>query len=112
MLWPLAGNFRSSPRVQSCPKAFENLPAGTLEALLLDTGKLTQLLTYHGLSSKVLAENLAVGLEADTIEGQKITITSLTPPTINDDAKIIVTDVLATNGVVHVIDKVLIPPGF
>ena len=61
------------------------------------------------LSGKVLSSDLSVGLEAETLEGSNIEVTSLTPPTINDDSVIVAADVLATNGVIHAIDTVLMP---
>ena len=53
---------------------------------------------YHVLSGKVLSSDLSVGLEAETLQGSNIEVTSLTPPTINDDSVIGPADVLATNG--------------
>ena len=61
------------------------------------------------LSGKVLSSDLEVGMEPKTLEGSTIEVTSLTPPTINGDSVIGPADVLATNGVIHVIDTVLIP---
>ena len=61
------------------------------------------------LSGKVLSSDLSVGLEAETLQGSNIEVTSLTPPTINDDSVIVSADVLATNGVNHAIDTVLMP---
>ncbi len=91
--------------------AIGSLPAGTLEALLADpTGALKDILLYHALSSKVLSGDLVNGSTATTINGKDVTIT------INDDgvfintAKVIVADLEADNGVVHVIDAVLLPP--
>ena len=67
------------------------------------------ILTYHVLSGKVLSGDLEVGMEPKTLEGSTIEVTSLTPPTINGDSVIGPADVLATNGVIHVIDTVLMP---
>jgi len=64
---------------------------------------------YHVLSGKVLSSDLEVGMEPKTLEGSTIEVTSLTPPTINGDSVIGPADVLATNGVIHVIDTVLMP---
>ena len=61
------------------------------------------------LSGKVLSGDLEVGMEPKTLEGSTIEVTSLTPPTINGDSVIGPADVLATNGVIHVIDTVLMP---
>ena len=80
--------------------------------MLANKDKLKELLLYHGVSGKVMSTAATmVGQTVPTLAGPDIEVTSLDPLMIND-AKVIVTDVLATNGVVHVIDKVLIPPGF
>lgn len=79
----------------------------------LTTQQLTNVLTYHVLPSQVLAANIPFGTPVTTVLGQTITINTGTPPTITDStatrAKIVATDVLASNGVIHVVDKVLIP---
>lgn len=79
----------------------------------LNTQQLTSVLTYHVLPSQVLAANIPFGTPVTTVQGQSITINAGTPPTITDStptsAKIVATDVLASNGVIHVVDKVLIP---
>ncbi|MEM6697137.1 MAG: fasciclin domain-containing protein, partial [Bacteroidota bacterium] len=91
--------------------AFAALPEGTVEMLLEDpTGDLANILLYHVLGVKVLSTDLTDGQTAMTLEGSDITVT------INDDgvfingAQVIVADLEAENGVVHVIDAVLIPP--
>ncbi len=79
----------------------------------LTTQQLTNVLTYHVVPSQVLAANIPFGTPVTTVLGQTITINAGTPPTITDStataAKIVATDVLASNGVIHVVDKVLIP---
>jgi transforming growth factor-beta-induced protein len=79
----------------------------------LSTAQLTQVLTYHVLPTQVLAANIPFGTPVTTVEGETITINAGTPPTITDKtatpAPIVATDVRASNGVIHVIGKVLIP---
>jgi len=91
--------------------AFAKIDAATLESLAKPENKdqLTSILTYHVLSGKVLSSDLEVGMEPKTLEGSTIEVTSLAPPTINGDSVIGPADVLATNGVIHVIDTVLMP---
>jgi transforming growth factor-beta-induced protein len=79
----------------------------------LTTPQLTTVLTYHVLGSQVLAANIPFGTAIPTLAGQNIRINAGTPPTITDTtttpAPIVATDVRASNGVIHVIGKVLIP---
>lgn len=79
----------------------------------LSTAQLTQVLTYHVLPAQVLAAAIPFGTPVTTVEGETITINAGTPPTITDKtataASIVATDVRASNGVIHVIGKVLIP---
>ena len=79
----------------------------------LSTQQLSNVLTYHVLASQVLAANIPFGTPITTVLGQTFVINAGTPPTITDStsapAKIIATDVRASNGVIHVVDKVLIP---
>ncbi len=90
--------------------AFAALPAGVLDALLLpeNSDTLTKILTYHVLPAEVLAADVTAG-EVDTVEGQPVTIATDGGVTVND-ANVTTTDVMASNGVIHVIDAVLIPP--
>ena len=71
------------------------------------------MLTYHVLPAQVLAANIPFGTPVASVEGETLTINSGTPPTITDktstNASIVITDVRASNGVIHVINKVLIP---
>jgi uncharacterized surface protein with fasciclin (FAS1) repeats len=94
-------------------EAFDALPEGLLDALLLPDNKdvLTQILTYHVVSGEVTSDQVSAG-DVDTVEGQAITIT--TPDgavVLNDTATVTAVDVEASNGVIHVIDGVLVPPG-
>jgi uncharacterized surface protein with fasciclin (FAS1) repeats len=92
--------------------AFDALPEGLLEALLLPENKevLTQILTYHVVSGEVTSDQVSAG-DVDTVEGEAISIT--TPDgavVLNDTATVTAVDVDASNGVIHVIDGVLVPP--
>ena len=91
--------------------AFAALPAGTVEDLLKpeNKAKLTEILTYHVVAGKVMSSDLKDGMKAATVEGAEITIDLDNGPMVND-AKVVTADVAADNGVIHVIDKVLIPP--
>lgn len=91
-------------------EAFAALPEGTLESLLLpeNKGTLAAILTYHVVAGQVLAADV-VGLEsAETVNGQSITI-DISEGVKVDGANVVTTDVLATNGVIHIIDAVILP---
>ncbi|PHJ66261.1 fasciclin [Nostoc linckia z18] len=89
-------------------EAFNKLPAGTVDALLKDIPKLKKILTYHVVSGKVLAADVVKLKTAKTVEGSDVKIDASNGVKIND-AKVATPDVAADNGVIHVIDKVLIP---
>lgn len=89
--------------------AFAKLPPGTVEALLADKAKLTAVLTYHVVAGNVSSEAVAGMTEATTVQGGKITINTASGVMIND-ATVTTADVAASNGVIHVIDTVLLPP--
>lgn len=91
-------------------EAFAKLPAGTLEDLLKpeNKAKLTAILTYHVVPGKVLAADVKPGKVA-TVNGKEATIAVTGDSVTIDNAKIVKTDVAATNGVIHVIDTVIIP---
>ncbi len=91
--------------------AFAALPEGTIEALLADPeGALTDILTYHVVDGKVMASDVVSLDEATTLNGQTIKITVDGDSVIlNDTVMVIATDIEASNGVIHVIDAVLIP---
>ena len=92
--------------------AFALLPAGTVDALLADpTGALVNVLLYHALSGTVLSTDLSDGLMATTIQGSDITVTINANGVFINNAQVIVADVMADNGVVHVIDAVLFATG-
>jgi uncharacterized surface protein with fasciclin (FAS1) repeats len=82
-----------------------------LEAVIADTGTLTTILTYHVVAGAVLAADVVELTEATTLAGQDVTITvDGDSVVLNDDINVIATDIEACNGVIHVIDGVLVPP--
>ncbi|MDZ8260944.1 fasciclin domain-containing protein [Nostoc sp. ChiQUE01b] len=89
-------------------EAFNKLPAGTVDALLQDIPKLKKILTYHVVSGKVLAADVVKLKTAKTVEGSDVKIDASNGVKIND-ATVATPDVAADNGVIHVIDTVLIP---
>jgi uncharacterized surface protein with fasciclin (FAS1) repeats len=89
-------------------EAFAKLPPGTVEALLKDQAKLSKILTYHVVSGEVMAKDVKPG-KVTTVEGDKINITRGTSGVKVNNANVLKTDVVASNGVIHVIDTVLIP---
>jgi uncharacterized surface protein with fasciclin (FAS1) repeats len=89
-------------------EAFAKLPAGTLEALLKDKAKLTAVLTYHVVAGKVMAADVIKLSEAKTVQGQNVKINTMSGVMVND-AHVVKTDIMASNGVIHVIDKVILP---
>ena len=91
--------------------AFAALPAGVLDALLLPENKalLTQILTYHVVSGKVMAADVTDG-DVATVEGQNIKLSTAEGVTVNG-ATVVAADVAASNGVIHAIDAVILPPG-
>jgi uncharacterized surface protein with fasciclin (FAS1) repeats len=92
-------------------EAFENLPDGVLAMLLKpeNKAKLTAILTYHVVSGKVMSTDLKEGMKAGTVHGDKVTVSLESGAQIND-ANVVAADIKASNGVVHVIDKVILPP--
>ena len=89
--------------------AFAALPEGTVEGLLADTEALTAVLTYHVVSGAVMSGDLSDGMTAATLNGADITV-SLGEGVMINDANVVAADIEATNGVIHVIDSVLLPP--
>ena len=90
---------------------FAALPAGVLDALLLPENKavLAKILTYHVISGKVMAADVTDG-DVVTVEGQSVKLSTMGGVTING-AKVIAPDVMASNGVIHAINAVILPPG-
>ena len=91
--------------------AFAKLPAGTIPALIADKEKLTAILTYHVLSGRVVAADITRmnGAEPTTINGQKLDIEVRGGKVFVNQAQVTTADVAASNGVIHVIDAVLMP---
>ena len=89
-------------------EAFAALPAGTLDALLMDTAALTNVLLYHVVSGEVLAADVVTLTSATTLQGGNLSIDTSDGVKVNG-ATVVQTDILASNGVIHVIDAVLIP---
>jgi len=91
--------------------AFAALPEGTLEMLLKPENKqtLVSILTYHVVSGKVTAKDVSALSEASTVEGSKVMISTDMNKVMINDANVIKADVMTSNGVIHVIDTVLLP---
>ena len=91
--------------------AFEALPKGTLESLLKPENKdqLVAVLTYHVIGAKVMSTDLKEGQKAKTVQGEEVMISLKGGATVNG-AKVAKADIKAANGVVHVIDQVILPP--
>ena len=87
--------------------AFAKIPKAQLDALLKDKAKLTAVLTYHVVSGKVMAADVKAG-KVKTVEGSELTIKTAGGVMV-DKAKVTKTDIVADNGVIHVIDTVLMP---
>jgi uncharacterized surface protein with fasciclin (FAS1) repeats len=90
--------------------AFAKLPAGTVEELVKPENKekLTGILTYHVLAAKVMSTGLSEGQKAATVNGQEIFVSLKGGASING-AKVVTADLDASNGVIHVIDTVIMP---
>jgi uncharacterized surface protein with fasciclin (FAS1) repeats len=90
-------------------EAFAKLPKATLDALLADKAKLTQVLTYHVVAGKVMAADVVKVKEAKTVQGSAAKVTVNGSSVKIDNANVIKTDIAASNGVIHVIDAVILP---
>lgn len=89
-------------------EAFAKIPQADLQALLADKAKLTKVLTYHVVAGKVTAADVVKLSSARTVEGQSVKIDASDGVKI-DGANVIKADVMASNGVIHVIDSVILP---
>ena len=92
-------------------EAFAKLPAGTVESLLSDIPKLTAILTYHVVAGKVMAADVMTmdGQSTATLNGATVSISTKDGVKLNGTSTVVATDIQCNNGVIHVIDTVLIP---
>ena len=90
--------------------AFAKVPKKTLNALLADKAKLKAVLLYHVVAGRVTASDVAKLSTAKTLEGAKVRIRVSDTSVFVNRAKVTKADVMASNGVIHVVDRVLIPP--
>ena len=88
-------------------EAFAKVPKADLDALLADKAKLTAVLTYHVVPGKVMAKDVKAG-KVKTVQGSEITVATANGVMV-DGAKVVKTDIAADNGVIHVIDSVIMP---
>lgn len=88
-------------------EAFAKIPKAQLDALLADKSKLTAVLTYHVVAGKVMAKDVKAG-KVKTVQGSELTV-STAGGVMVDGAKVIAADIVADNGVIHVIDSVVLP---
>jgi uncharacterized surface protein with fasciclin (FAS1) repeats len=89
-------------------EAFAKLPEGTVDSLLKDIPKLKQILTYHVVSGKVMAADVVKMKSAKTVEGSEVKIDASSGVKINNST-VVTPDIAADNGVIHIIDTVLMP---
>ena len=94
-------------------EAFAKLPAGTLETLLKpeNKAKLKRILTYHVVTGKVMASDVMKMNSAKAVSGDSITIAKHSGGVMAGNARVVKTDIIATNGIIHVIDAVMLPEG-
>jgi uncharacterized surface protein with fasciclin (FAS1) repeats len=89
-------------------EAFAKLPKGALEGLLKDKEKLISVLTYHVVPGKVMAADVKPG-KAKTVQGESLTLGAKNGAVTVNDAHVVKADIAASNGVIHVVDSVLLP---
>jgi uncharacterized surface protein with fasciclin (FAS1) repeats len=89
--------------------AFAKVPTETLNALLADKAALANVLTYHVVAGKVMAADVVTLSQATTVQGQNVMIEVRDGKVFVDNAQVVMTDVAASNGVIHVIDAVILP---
>ena len=90
--------------------AFDALPEGQLAALLANKEQLAAVLTYHVVAGKVMASDVVNLTSATSVQGEPIAITASADGVKVNDANVTATDIEASNGVIHVIDRVILPP--
>jgi uncharacterized surface protein with fasciclin (FAS1) repeats len=88
--------------------AFSKIPSETLNSLLADPEKLKGILLYHGIEGKVKSTDLSGKMNVKTLQGQEITVDATSGVKVND-ATVIKADIMTDNGIIHVIDKVILP---
>ena len=91
-------------------EAFAALPEGTLDGLLADSEALSQVLLYHVVPGEVMASDVVELESATTVQGEDIAITVDGDSVKVNEATVVSTDIVASNGVIHVIDQVILPP--
>lgn len=91
-------------------KAFAKLPKSLVDKLMKDKKLLTSVLTYHVIAGKVLSTDLKSGLKAKTVQGESLTVSIKGTSVKFNKSGLVSADVMATNGVIHVIDTVMLPP--
>jgi uncharacterized surface protein with fasciclin (FAS1) repeats len=91
-------------------EAFAALPEGTVEGLLADPEALAAVLTYHVVPGSVMSGDLSDGMMATTVNGADITVSLDMGTVMINDATVTTADIEASNGVIHVIDAVILPP--
>jgi uncharacterized surface protein with fasciclin (FAS1) repeats len=90
-------------------EAFGKLPEGTIPALLKDKAKLTSILTFHVVPGKVMASDVVKLKSAKTVQGEEVTIEVKDGKVYVNGAQVVTTDIVCSNGVIHVIDAVILP---
>lgn len=91
-------------------EAFAKLPAGTVEGLLKDIPTLTKILTYHVASGKLMAADVVKMTSINTVSGLSLSVRIHGDKVMINDSQVVIADVDTSNGVIHVIDTVLLPP--
>ena len=91
-------------------EAFAAIPKDTLHALLKDSKQLAGVLTYHAVPGKVMAADVVKLDSAKTVQGDKVTVKVMSKSVKVNNANVVKTDIVCSNGVIHVIDAVLMPP--
>jgi uncharacterized surface protein with fasciclin (FAS1) repeats len=89
--------------------AFAALPEGAVEDLLNDKEKLTSVLTYHVVAGKHTASDVIGKDQIETVQGQKASVSTVDGKAMIDGARIVTTDIICSNGIIHVIDAVILP---
>lgn len=89
--------------------AFSKIPKQTLDALMADHTKLSSILTYHVVAGKVMAADMKTNPSAKTVQGQSLVFKTDAGEMTVDNAHVVATDIMANNGIIHVVDTVLMP---